>query len=128
MIKKIIAASIISTFMTSGLATVALAGGEGGASDERPFITMKNPDGSTITSRGRGAHKITRRNKRGKVIKVRRRPKKGRSWAYNHTRRVGSVEVVPGRYQRRVVRGRMRNTHVGGVRLVISPFGFGFSF
>lgn len=110
MFSKLIASAIAATLLTAGMSAPAHAfEGGGGSGDGPAFITMTNPDGSSVTVRGtKAGREITRRNR--DRAEVRRVPKKGRSWAHNHTTGVTSVGVRP------------------GVRIVISPFGIGLSF
>lgn len=132
MFKKIIAAAIMSAALAVTVQTSAQAGGgggEGGRSNDGPYATLHNPDGSTVTSRGlrNGDRRVTTRNARGNVVKQRRIKKRSRSWAYNHTTGVGSIELVPAKRVRVMRGGRAVNRTVPGVRIVISPFGIGIS-
>lgn len=74
-----------------------------------PSIIMHNPDGTTTEVRGtRNGRRITTRGN-GKV-EARELPKRGTSWAHNHTTGVTSVGVAP------------------GVHIVIGPLGIGLGF
>ena len=131
MFKKIIAATIMSAALAVTVQTSVQAseggGGEHGANS--PYATLHNPDGSTVTSRGlrNGDRKVVKRNANGKIVKQRRIKKRSRSWAYNHTTGVGSVELVPAKRVRVMRGGKMVNRTVPGIRVVITPFGIGIS-
>jgi Ni/Co efflux regulator RcnB len=117
MFKHIVKTAIVAAFIAIGSLASAQAGDDG-SSDT--FATMFNKDGSSVTSRRtRRGRTVTRRNKHGKVVKVRKYRKnsrvrrgpginrpprgprgnprpRGRSWAHNHTTGVTSVGVRPG--------------------------------
>ena len=113
MFRAIIATAIIaSALSTTSINTAAASDGGGGG--DPTFITMTNPNGSTVTSRyGRKKSRITTTsNRHGKKVKVVRHKKKfrnragqrrSRPWAHNHTTGVTSVGIRPGI---RVVIGR----------------------
>ena len=118
MLRTILATAILTTTLASTYApAIAGEGGEGGngGAMDNTYITMKNPDGTTVTGRYGKTRKtrITRkRNKQGRVVKVTKRHKKfrdrngrkrSRPYAINHTTGVASIGVRPGL---RVVIGR----------------------
>lgn len=112
MFTKTIASAIIASVLASGLPapSYAFEGGGGGGGETPTFMTMTNPDGSSVTiTKTRKGRKIVKRDRDGNR-EVRRVPKKGRSWAHNHTTGTTSISVRP------------------GLRIVISPFGIGLSF
>ncbi len=108
MFRKIITTALVSTVLATGFATTASAmGGDG----PPPFITMHNPDGSSVTVRGhRDGSRTVKTRRPGKKVKVRRVPRRGTSWAHNHTTGVTSIGVAP------------------GVHVIVGPFGVSFGF
>jgi hypothetical protein len=110
--KKIVSTVIVSA-LTGGISAPshAFEGGGGGGGGEVPtFMTMTNPDGSSVTvTRTRKGRKIVKNDRNGNR-EVRRVPRKGGSWAHNHTTGTTSIGVQP------------------GVRIVIDPLGIGLSF
>ena len=91
--KTIITAAAASILISA--AAPALA--EGGYTPDRPYITMHEPDHSsrTATKDRKGQRVIIQRNKKGKVVKVKKLPRRGMSWARNETTGVTSVGIAP---------------------------------
>ena len=108
MFTKTIASAIIASVLTAGLSTPSYADGGGG---ENPtFMTLTNPDGSSVTvTRTTKGRKIVKKDRKGNR-EVRRLPRRGTSWARNETTGFSSHGIRP------------------GLRIVISPFGIGLSF
>ena len=118
MFKRIVKSAIVVAIISIGSLTAANADGGGDGGDA--YATMFNKDRSSVTSRRtRHGRTVTKRNRNGKVVSVRkyrkkakarrgpgvnrppRRPRanprrRGRSWAHNHTTGVTSVGVRPG--------------------------------
>ena len=107
--KTIITAAAASILISA--AAPALA--EGGYTPDRPYITMHEPDHSsrTVTNNRKGQRVIIQRNNKGKVVKVKKLPRRGMSWARNETTGVTSVGIAP---KLHVIFG-------------VGPFGFAFS-
>lgn len=106
MFRKIITTALVSTVLATGVVPAAFAmGGEGA-----PFVTMHNPDGSSVTVRGNrdGSRTVTER--KGKKVKVRKVRRHSTPWARNETTGVTSIGIAP------------------RVHVIVGPFGIGFSF
>lgn len=109
MFTKTIASAIIASALAAGLSTPSHAFG-GGGGENPTFMTLTNPDGSSVTvTRTTKGRKIVKKDRNGNR-EVRRLPRRGTSWARNETTGVTSVGVRP------------------GLRIVISPFGIGLGF
>jgi len=110
MFKHIIATAIIATSLS--MVSITAASADGGGADNETFASMTHADGSTTTSRYDRCckrstsrnRKVTTRNKRGRVVKVRKFRKNfnnggrrtSRPWAENHTTGVTSIGIEPG--------------------------------
>jgi predicted secreted protein len=117
MLTKLLTTAIVSGLIATAVAPVTAYARDGAG---LPFARMHNPDGSTVTSRGRrdGARVETHRNKHGKVVKrvphrkpiVRKGKRRSVPWASSYDRHTGTSITAIG--------------NGNGTRTVIT-FGFG---
>ncbi|MCB1418524.1 MAG: hypothetical protein KDJ74_05795 [Notoacmeibacter sp.] len=107
--KTIITAAAASFLISAAAPALAMDGG----TPREAFVTMHEPDRSsrTVKNDRDGQRVIIRRNAKGKVVKVKKLPRRSVSWARNETTGVTSIGIAP-------------RTHL---IIGIGPFGFSFS-